>query len=272
MTAGYSWMNWSEINQTLGEFRSNLNRTSAKIRVARKLKQQIWHRNYRPWYAERMNVVRRRFLILKRRLVAYRSISRALQDLEQPFAVLLDLKTRKKTDIDNKLQAMEQAQRLCEILQSEVTTQQQRKYDILPRESVETDERLCFVMMPFKPRKFFDPVYKTIRQTLKKKHMKCVRSDNVFDTRAIVWDIWENIRRARVCIADISDINPNVFYELGMAHSVITRTILISRRLAKDEKHVFDVNYVRCIYYMNTKTGLQILGRNISRTLTTILK
>jgi len=70
----------------------------------------------------------------------------------------------------------------------------------------------------------------------------------------------------------MSDRNPNVFYELGMGHALPKRTILISRELKKNEKPVFDVNYVRCIFYKNTTPGLRRLERILVRTLRTALR
>jgi hypothetical protein len=36
----------------------------------------------------------------------------------------------------------------------------------------------------------------------------------------IVEDIWEKINESRVIIADVSKMNSNVFYELGIAHAI----------------------------------------------------
>ena len=99
-----------------------------------------------------------------------------------------------------------------------------------------------------------------------------VRSDKVFGTRAIIWDIWDHILRSRICIADISTRNPNVFYELGLGHALPKRVVLISKELEKDEKPVFDVNYVRTIFYKRSKAGLANLRTDIYRTLRTALR
>lgn len=250
------------------DFTTNLEKAGARIETAKRNEQQTYHANHRPWYVKRIRIARTKFLLLKRRLSRYDSISEILQDLENPLAILFP----PDTDIEEKHVALTRARDLLDSLVAEIQRKQSEEFDILPRESVTVDPRLCFVMMPFKPHSQFDKVYSKIRAAVRTVGMRCVRSDGVFDSRAIILDIWENIRRSRVCIADISDRNPNVFYELGMGHALPKRTVLISRELKKDEKPVFDVNYVRCIFYQNTMLGLHRLERTLVRTLRTTLR
>jgi len=206
--------------------------------------------------------------MLKRRLSESKSASGILRTLESPLEVLIP----PDTDILKKSEAVVQARQLCAILGKEIQREQGEEFDILPRNPVTTDSKLCFVMMPFEPKKEFTPVYRAIRKAVRKSGLKCVRSDNIFDTRAVILDIWDNIRKSRICIADISNKNPNVFYELGMAHSIIRRVMLISKPLELNEKPAFDTNYVRCYRYRNTGPGLKELQEKISRTLNRVLK
>lgn len=261
-------MNWSEISGILYGFRTNLDKAGIRIETARNNEQQTYHANHRPWYVKRIKIVRTKFLLLKRRLLKYDSISEILQDLENPLAILFP----PDTDIEEKHMALAHARILLDSLVAEIERKQWEEFDILSRDSIEVDPKLCFVIMPFKPHRQFDKVYSRIRSAVRAVGMKCVRSDGVFDSRAIILDIWENIRKSRVCIADISDRNPNVFYELGMGHALPKRTVLISRELKNDEKPVFDVNYVRCIFYKNTTPGLRRLERTLVRTLRTALR
>ena len=252
----------------MSDFTTNLEKAGTRIETAKRNEQQTYHVNHRPWYVKRIRIVRTKFLLLKRRLSEYDSISEILQDLENPLAILFP----PDTDIEEKHTALTRARNLLDSLVAEIQKIQSEEFDILPRESVAIDPRLCFVMMPFRPPGEFGKVYSKIRAAVRTVGMKCVRSDGVFDSRAIILDIWENIRKSRVCIADISDKNPNVFYELGMRHAFPERTVLISRNLRRDEKPVFDVNYVRCIFYKNTTAGLRRLERDLVRTLRTTLR
>lgn len=256
-------MDWSDVDRIFADFSSNLLKAGDRIETARRNGDQIYHENHRPWYAKRIKVVQRKFLLLKRRFRRFDSISEILLDFENPLAVLVPL----RTDVEEKSKAFARAKELLGSLEAEIERRRQEEFDILPRESVDVDANLCFVMMPFKPRPFFTSVFRTIRRAAKRAGLRCVRSDELFDTRAVILDIWENIRKSKVCVVDITNRNPNVFYELGIAHTLPKRTVLISKELAKGEKPVFDVNYVRCIFYKNTESGLQVLERSIYKTM-----
>jgi hypothetical protein len=42
-----------------------------------------------------------------------------------------------------------------------------------------------------------------------------VRADELFTTGSVVEQIWEQIEKAKLLLADLSGKNPNVFYELA---------------------------------------------------------
>ena len=68
----------------------------------------------------------------------------------------------------------------------------------------------------------------------------------MLNTSDILDDIWTGIIEADFVIADVSDANANVFYELGMAHAIGTPVIII----AQDVSNVpFDIASRRMITY-----------------------
>ena len=77
----------------------------------------------------------------------------------------------------------------------------------------------CFVLMPFEPkyREVYDEVYKPVCSA---NDLDCWRVDEISRPGSITRDIVEGIIDAEVVIADLTSQNPNVFYELGIAHSV----------------------------------------------------
>jgi hypothetical protein len=260
-------MRWSEIDNTFDEFCESLEKAGARIQVALRHGQEVYHKNHKRWYTQRVKIAQSRFRLLRRWLSNSVVISGLLDDIEDPLKTL----TRVQSDIGTLASVYPVAARLCETLRRAIQKREESEFDILTRESVEVDRKLCFVMMPFNPRKEFDPVYRAIRKAVTRAGLKCVRSDKVFDTRAIVWDIWDHIRKSRICVADISNRNPNVFYELGLGHALPKRVILISRELNRDEKPVFDVNYARTIFYHRSSTGLLRLQLDVYKTLKTAL-
>ena len=69
----------------------------------------------------------------------------------------------------------------------------------------------------------------------------------------IVAQIIKDLNDAYVVVADLTDQNPNVFYELGVRHALKNRTIL----LAQNRKHIpFDLGgYANHIYTWRTDEG-----------------
>ena len=104
----------------------------------------------------------------------------------------------------------------------------------------------CFVMMPFSV-----PVgayYGTIYEVaIKRAGLRPVRADDdMFATGKIVDQVWTGIQAAKVLVAELTGRNPNVFYELGLAHALQKPVVLVS----SNEKDVpFDVQHIRVIYY-----------------------
>lgn len=261
-------MKWSEIDSTLDDFTQNLEKAGSRIQVALKHGQQVYYKNHFRGYTQRIKIVHSRFRILRKEFAETPVIKVILDDLESPLNTLF----RVHSDVVALASVYPVAERLSESLRKNIQRTQESSFDILPRGALKIDKRLCFVMMPFKPHQEFTPVYKVIREAVLKAGLKCGRSDKVFDTRAIIWDVWDHILRSRICIADISNRNPNVFYELGLSHALPKRVVLISKELERDEKPVFDVNYARTIFYKRSKAGLAKLRTDIYRTLRTALR
>jgi hypothetical protein len=83
----------------------------------------------------------------------------------------------------------------------------------------QVDKTLCFVLMPFDER--FSPIYENIlKKVVEEFGLKCKRADEIFGTKPIIEDIWVYIQKAQILIADLTGRNPNVFYELGLAHAM----------------------------------------------------
>lgn len=104
----------------------------------------------------------------------------------------------------------------------------------------------CFVMMPFAPPhgEYYAKIYKP---AIDKVGLRPVRADTeIFGTGKIMDQIWSGINAAKVLVAELTTRNPNVFYELGLAHALEKPVVLVS----SNEKDVpFDLRHIRVIYY-----------------------
>lgn len=104
----------------------------------------------------------------------------------------------------------------------------------------------CFVMMPFAEPLggYYASVYEP---AIKKAGLKAVRADaDIYGTGKIIDQIWSGINSAKVLVAELTKRNPNVLYELGLAHALKKPVVLIS---SNEEDVPFDVKHVRVIYY-----------------------
>jgi len=104
----------------------------------------------------------------------------------------------------------------------------------------------CFVMMPFgNPLgKYYSAIYEP---AVRKAGLLPVRADDdLFGTGKIIDQVWRGITEAKVLIAELTSRNPNVFYELGLAHALHKPVVLVS---SNEEDVPFDLNHIRVIYY-----------------------
>jgi predicted nucleotide-binding protein len=83
--------------------------------------------------------------------------------------------------------------------------------------------------------------------------LSVVRADKILAPGLITSQIILRLAQARIVIADISFGNPNVMYELGVAHSFQRPVILIAE---KPTMPPFDVAVTRTIFYEATLRGM----------------
>jgi len=136
-----------------------------------------------------------------------------------------------------------------------------------PLEELETDPSLCFVLMPFKPE--FNRIYENILQpAIREAGLNPLRADEIFSPTPIVEDVWAHIARSRLIIADVTDKNPNVFYELGLAHAIGIPVIIITQN---KEDVPFDVAYIRYLIYTDNEVGWRKLQKDLTKAVSSII-
>jgi hypothetical protein len=123
------------------------------------------------------------------------------------------------------------------------------------------EPNLCFVLLPFKEP--FLRIFKDhIRPTLEEIGLRVMNSDDIFSTKEIMESIWEYVNKARIIVADVTGRNSNVFYELGMAHTVGKPVII----LTQDESDVpFDLRHLRYYKYTDNEQGWKRLRENLKK-------
>jgi len=104
----------------------------------------------------------------------------------------------------------------------------------------------CFVMMPFaKPLgEYYSLIFEP---AIIKAGLTPIRGDNdIFGVGKIIDQIWSGINSAKVLVAELTGRNPNVYYELGLAHALKKPVVLIC---SNQEDVPFDLRHIRVIYY-----------------------
>jgi hypothetical protein len=113
---------------------------------------------------------------------------------------------------------------------------------------------LCFVMTPFKEP--YDSIYqKILTPAIAEAGLVPVRADQILRPGDAVAQIWNAIREADICVADISETNPNVMYELGLAHAMQKQVILLTK---KTRKTPFDLKVLRQLLYSPAAPGWEL--------------
>lgn len=128
--------------------------------------------------------------------------------------------------------------------------------------------RKCFVLMPFVKQleEIYVEVYKPICDEI---GFYCWRVDEILRPGSITKDIIQGIRDSDIIIADLTSNNPNVFYELGVAHTINKRTIMTCQQV---EDIPFDVSTYRVIIYQHTLTGVKELAGKLKKAINETLE
>lgn len=139
------------------------------------------------------------------------------------------------------------------------------KYKIYPKqyrnEKISIQKNKCFVLMQFSPD--LDIVYGTIKKELDSIGFMCHRADDISGSPIIFNKILTEMFSSRFIIAELTHNNPNVFYELGIAHSFKESTNIIIIKQKSDEAvtYPFDLKHLQYIEY--TSDNLKLLTAQI---------
>lgn len=161
--------------------------------------------------------------------------------------------------------AVKNADLFRNLLRLDLTRRPQPKvFSLGDREAIEP--KLASAMMPFEMQ--FNAVYDAIKTATAAAGMHCRRADEIWENPAIIQDIVHLIDRSRVVICDCSFRNPNVFYEIGLAHMLGREVILITQN---DTDVPFDLRHLRYVKYLPNGEGLQALTMQLQARLTALV-
>jgi hypothetical protein len=84
--------------------------------------------------------------------------------------------------------------------------------------------------------------------------LDCQRADEIQGNDEIMEDVWEAIWKCGIIVADLTDDNANVFYEVGIADTLGKEVVFIAQR-GRVGLPPFDVSARRVIFYDNDSGG-----------------
>jgi nucleoside 2-deoxyribosyltransferase len=129
----------------------------------------------------------------------------------------------------------------------------------------------CFVIQPF-DRGLFDKRYVDIfKPAIEAAGLESYRVDQDPASRIPIEDIEAGIRRSDICLAEITDDNPNVWFELGFA--IAARKPVIITCSEERQKFPFDVQHRTIIKYKTeSASDFDVLRSEITRRLKAALE
>jgi hypothetical protein len=185
----------------------------------------------------------------------------------------------------------DQIDRLAERVAAKVEAIQQKRQEELAEQAVKVNEALrllpgelvfgrpatskqfksdAFMIMPFAAS--FSGLYTDIiKPLMAEMKLTILRGDEFNSSRGvIVEEVWAALNACRFVIAEISGGNDNVFYELGIAHTLNKPAILITRT-TQPEEVPFDIRHLRYIQYKNTAAGGAKLREELQTAITRLV-
>ena len=128
-----------------------------------------------------------------------------------------------------------------------------------------TDDLACFVLMPFQE-PFFEVYETAVAPAAERCGLRAKHAGEIFGNREIIEDIWDSICSARVIVADVTGRNPNVFYELGVCHTLGKECIILTQA---DADVPFDIRHRRYLRYEPGKAA--VLRAGLEKTIKAVL-
>lgn len=94
-----------------------------------------------------------------------------------------------------------------------------------------------------------------ISEAAKQVNFEYIRGDLSKKPGSILAQIIQEIKHSDIVVADITGNNPNVFYELGIAHQILgpDQVIIITQSI--NEKQPYDIHQFRQLVYAHNKKG-----------------
>lgn len=135
-----------------------------------------------------------------------------------------------------------------------------------------SDAPYCFVAMPIKKigteeYKHFLAIYEIIADAIQDCGLRAIRADKVSNPGNINKDLIMRLAEAELVVADLTDANANVFYEIGIRHALRRSGTLLLLDRSRTKDIPFDLGQYRVIEYEGNLNGIGNLRTEIKRSI-----
>jgi hypothetical protein len=115
----------------------------------------------------------------------------------------------------------------------------------------------------------FELLYQSaVRPAFRKNEIDVSDAVVVFDSESLLSDVARYVRTMEVIVVELTTLQPELMYVLGLCHAMARCPILIVR---KGEEVPFNLSALRCVEYESTREGLFDLRENLTRAVRTFL-
>jgi AbiJ N-terminal domain 5 len=126
------------------------------------------------------------------------------------------------------------------------------------------NEKLVSVMLPFN----LNDTFETVKTACSELSLDCKKADDIWINSTFIQDIFELIFTSKIVIADFTGKNPNVFYEVGIAHTLGKTVIPISQSI---DDVPSDLRHHRVLKYLPNQEGYSNLKDELVKRIKTII-
>lgn len=139
-------------------------------------------------------------------------------------------------------------------------------------------KKVAFVIMPIKAKgteeyEHFLALYKrSIKPIVTEFGFEAIRADEINHPGLITKDLVNLLAESSLVIADLTNLNPNVYYELGMRHVLRNKgtLLILDESITKDPP--FDITPFRCVRFKGMISGVGDLEQGIRNALTELIE
>lgn len=125
-------------------------------------------------------------------------------------------------------------------------------------------EKLVAVMLPFR----LDKTFEAVTNACKNLGVDCKKADDIWENATFIQDIFELIFTCKVVVADFTGKNPNVFYEVGIAHTLGKTVIPITQSI---DDIPTDLGHHRALKYLPNEQGYIDLTKELEKRIKTLI-